>query len=822
MLDRDEQETSATRSARMRPRSPGPQLFRNPALQEWTFTAPQRPTTWPQTEWTPEQVMEGVRALPMTDTNRNAGPRRLRAVQIVLDWLAGHPGATWQQRWLACGADTAGAAWTQPIIACTPGAAADQSKHWLMTSGLNHLLVLQVIRPSYPWLYAQKSGAMLAQVREELDPDGFARLAAHSQSTGRGCGRDQAIAFNQLSRMLIRRGGTLAQITVDDCLEADHAMRQARKARCAGLYYDLLLETGLLPKNSPPTLSAAKRRPLTVEELVDGYDLACRPIRDLIVAYLRERQGGMDYSSLRSLARMLAMSFWRDLELHHPGIDSLKLDATVSSEWKDRLSHIRHGSKSIGAERRDPMSVLMAVRAFYSDIAHWALEDPAQWAPFAAPNPIRPSDTAAMTKFKRRQKARMHQRTRELAPILPRLVDVADQRRQATQARMLAAKPIGHGQPIPIEGDDLVRHIVKSDSVTGAGQGSARVYATDRSTGRRRNLSYEEDDAFWAWAIIEVLRHTGIRIEELLELTHHSFAAYRLPSTGEVIPLLQIAPSKTDCERLLVVSPELAEVLTAIIFRVRGDRQALPLTPRYDPRERLTSAPAPYLFQRRFGPYQRVISDGHVDTILQRAVDATGLLDAAGQPLHYTPHDFRRIFATDAVAAGLPLPILAKLMGHASIATTEGYAAIYPQDVITHHRAFINRRRSLRPSTEYRQPTEQEWEDFLDHFERRKVELGVCGRAYGTPCQHEHACIRCPVLRPDPKQMHRLIEITENLRARLQEAEQQGWLGEVDGIKISLQGAEQKLAQMQRIPIRASDKQPVMLELPTFTSKKSA
>ena len=55
----------------------------------------------------------------------------------------------------------------------------------------------------------------------------------------------------------------------------------------------------------------------------------------------------------------------------------------------------------------------------------------------------------------------------------------------------------------------------------------------------------------------------------MLELTHHSFIAYTLPTTGEIVPMLQVAPSKTDAERLLLVSPELAEVLTAVIFRVR-------------------------------------------------------------------------------------------------------------------------------------------------------------------------------------------------------------------------------------------------------------
>ena len=70
--------------------------------------------------------------------------------------------------------------------------------------------------------------------------------------------------------------------------------------------------------------------------------------------------------------------------------------------------------------------------------------------------------------------------------------------------------------------------------------------------------------------------------------------------------------------------------------------------------------------------------------------------------------------------------------------TTLGYKAVYPEEVINGHRAFIARRRALRPSGEYRTPTDQEWADFLGHFERRKVALGDCGRSYDTPCIHEH------------------------------------------------------------------------------------
>src|SRR5262249_16253989 len=58
-----------------------------------------------------------------------------------------------------------------------------------------------------------------------------------------------------------------------------------------------------------------------------------------------------------------------------------------------------------------------------------------------------------------------------------------------------------------------------------------RVWAEDPVTGKRRNLSREEDRAFWTWAIIEVLRATGVRVEELLELSHHSLVHSQLPRT---------------------------------------------------------------------------------------------------------------------------------------------------------------------------------------------------------------------------------------------------------------------------------------------------
>jgi hypothetical protein len=180
----------------------------------------------------------------------------------------------------------------------------------------------------------------------------------------------------------------------------------------------------------------------------------------------------------------------------------------------------------------------------------------------------------------------------------------------------------------------------------------------------------------------------------------------------------------------------------------------------------------------------------------------------------FSPHDFRRIFVTDAIMSGLPPHIAQVICGHKTIGTTIGYKAVYPAEAIEAHRAFIARRRATRPSEEYRTPTDEEWDAFLAHFEKRKVSVGTCARAFASPCVHEHACVRCALLRPDPAQRARLEEIRDNLHDRIAEAEREGWPGEIEGLKVSLAGAEDKLAQIDATLQRRD--QAVHLGMPAF------
>ena len=260
---------------------------------------------------------------------------------------------------------------------------------------------------------------------------------------------------------------------------------------------------------------------------------------------------------------------------------------------------------------------------------------------------------------------------------------------------------------------------------------------------------------------MEVLRHAGIRIEELLELTHLSIRQYQRPN-GEVIALLVIAPSKTDRERVIPMSAELFAVIAAIIRRHTQHGRTIPLIQRYDNHERQMSDPMPFLFQRHTGAVPRVISPATVLVMLRRRCatwpNSTRLLSR-----RFTPHDFRRLLATDLVNNGLPIHIGAALLGHLNLQTTRGYVAVFNEDVVRHYQEFLDRRRQARSTDEYKPVTDTEWSEFEEHFDRRKVELGGCARPYGSACQHEHACLRCPMLNINPKMLPRLDEIEEDL-----------------------------------------------------------
>ena len=675
-------------------------------------------------------------------------------------WLEKSPGEDWPARWTASGVEGLGA-------------------EWMSSAGLNPatarraaatLMTLRVVRPSYGWMALTSPRGLTARFQEVNDIADFARLrdAADRLGVHRSA---QVFANLSLVRMLVVTGKVMADITKDDFLAYAASVQALDRAPSLHIPWQLLRRIGFLAGEAQTWQETMAVGRSSVEEIVDRNQLQCREVRDLLVAYAKHRAPMLDYGSLWATCYYLANLFWGDIEKHNPGITSLHLEPAVIEAWKRRMQ-----------SRMAPISyfkVLVMVRAFYLDLGEWALAEPERWGPWTAACPVYAHEMKGHLKVARKNTARLHARIRTLAPLLPTLARSAREWMKEMETLIAGARAVGVGETFAVGDQSYVR-------LGNAYRPGPKVLVQEQfGAGRKIDLSWTEDDAFWAWAVIDVLRLTGVRVEELLELSHLGIRQY-VRRDGQVTPLLQISPSKTDRERVIPMSPELVHVLARILRRIKGRGSVVPLVARYDTYERAFSEPLPFLFQRSLG--QRLVVHGHafVLKLLTRAAERAGIAEVDGQPVHFTPHDFRRIFATEIVNSGLPIHIGAKLLGHMDLNTTQRYVAVYPEEVIQHFEAYIARRRRERPSDEYREPTPEEWVEFEEHFLLRKVALGDCGRPYGTPCIHEHACVRCPFLRIDPSQLHRLVELEQNTSDRVREAEERGWLGEVAGLNESL------------------------------------
>jgi hypothetical protein len=103
----------------------------------------------------------------------------------------------------------------------------------------------------------------------------------------------------------------------------------------------------------------------------------------------------------------------------------------------------------------------------------------------------------------------------------------------------------------------------------------------------------------------------------------------------------------------MVISPELADALSAVVSRIRGADGAVPLVVGYDKNERIYNPPMPLLFQFRRQLEHQPVSETALRGYLDHALAAIGVTTASGVPLRYTFHDFRRLFITDAKIGGV-------------------------------------------------------------------------------------------------------------------------------------------------------------------------
>ncbi|MFD5161792.1 hypothetical protein ACFWMJ_27550 [Streptomyces hawaiiensis] len=357
---------------------------------------------------------------------------RRRGATLILRWLLDQPGSTWQQQWNASpAANATGAQWNKLNASWVGYDAANANG--ILNTGLFALVCADVLRPSLHWQLTRTSTNLRAIICQYRDPEGFARLqelvGPESWSSHLGI-----LAKNVLVKLVIAKGGGLADINVGDAIEYMEAHR-AQRATSGGqsLSYSWLKDLGHLPPDAPVSLRLLHRTSgqVTVEQLVDRYRPQSKPIRDLLVEYLKERQPTMDYTSLEDASRTLVRNFWLQIERIQPGIDTLRLPPEVVSAWKQvsrtKVTRRRLPDGTVHeavTERANYGNLMIGVRALYLDLAHWAVEEPERWGPWVAPCPVSAAD-ASTSKHEKRRKAKMDQRTRERLPALSTVVRAA-------------------------------------------------------------------------------------------------------------------------------------------------------------------------------------------------------------------------------------------------------------------------------------------------------------------------------------------------------------------------------------------------------------
>ena len=123
---------------------------------------PPRPRlrSWPETEQDRDALAERLSSPLFPPASAEVRRSVRRGLALLLDWLEQQPGSTWQDRWLASGAEAAGPAWTDLVTGGRPPLAAKHVRNDLLTA-MRLMLTGQVLRPGYGWLLRYRPSVLL-------------------------------------------------------------------------------------------------------------------------------------------------------------------------------------------------------------------------------------------------------------------------------------------------------------------------------------------------------------------------------------------------------------------------------------------------------------------------------------------------------------------------------------------------------------------------------------------------------------------------------------------------------------------------------------
>ncbi len=294
--------------------------------------------------------------------------------------------------------------------------------------------------------------------------------------------------------------------------------------------WDVLRDIGVL--DTDKSLRAAIRLgQLTTEELVAQHQIQSAPVRDMLIRYLNERRPGMDFSSFRQLTSTLAARSGPTSSSITPASTPSTCHQTSPMPGKPGSPSPRENEGRRGLGRAAWRSSAGSERSTSTSRSGRTKTPPGHCGQSAARSAAANLKASPSVTARGRRKC-----TSASASACPTCPCWSTRQKVTATIRppcslLVAKRPSARHSSTP--GRTYRRARYRWDTRSKSQHGPDAVLVTDEESGERIELLRKEEDAFWAWAIIETLRHTGVRVEELLELTHLALVSYRLPDSGE-------------------------------------------------------------------------------------------------------------------------------------------------------------------------------------------------------------------------------------------------------------------------------------------------
>lgn len=269
------------------------------------------------------------------------------------------------------------------------------------------------------------------------------------------------------------------------------------------------------------------------------------------------------------------------------------------------------------------------------------------------------------------------------------------------------------------------------------------------------------DDRF-ARVGITVLRRTGLRIGELLDLELTHLVDYGPSGTWLRVPL-----GKLNNERSVPLDDVALGALDEWLARRPTQR------PRPHPR---ANRPAHFIFVE----HGRRLGVARIRRGLRDAAASAGLTGADGQPLAVTAHQLRHTWATELANGGMSMQALMTLLGHRSPEMTIRYARLAsPTLKAAYDEAAgkIARRIALAPPGRPAIPDRVEW--LASEMLKTRVAHGFCSRELAAAaCPYANICETCPNFVTTPEFAGALEAQLADVRVLRQDADERGWTSE--------------------------------------------